>query len=203
MRLFIGNAGLMLALLVFSSLAWAGQDGRKDDREMLLALKEKVVDAINKRDYRALASYGTREFAVTTIDQTRLSSPSDMENYFNKVFNSPDSTVTTLKVASVEEIQIRFIDADNVYCYGKTHDFYTMKDLRMVPIDSRWTAMLHREKGEWKIAALHAGVNFKDNAVLTRSDNAAKLALLVGFGAGVVLTIVCYGILFIRKTAKN
>jgi ketosteroid isomerase-like protein len=203
MRLFIRKASFLVAVLVLSSLAWAGQDGRKDDQEMLRALQEKVVDALNKRDCKALASYGTREFAVTTIDQTRLYTSSDMENYFNKVFKSPDSVVTALKITTEADIQTRFIDADNACCYGETHDFFTMKDGQMVPIDSRWTAMLHKENGEWKIAALHAGVNFKDNAVLTRTENAAKLALLVGFAAGVALTIVCYGILFIRNTAKK
>jgi hypothetical protein len=50
---------------------------------------------------------------------------------------------------------------------------------------------------------LHAGVNFINNPVLARGERTAKLALLIGFAVGVVLTIVCCGIFSSRKTAKN
>jgi ketosteroid isomerase-like protein len=203
MKHIIGKTCLLLAGLVFSSLVWAGQDGRNDDHEKLRALQAKVGDAFNKRDFQTLASCFTRDFAITTIDQTTLSSASEIEKYFNKVFKSPDSIVTDLKISPTPDIQAKFVDADNGFCYGKDHGIFSLQNGRKVPIDSRWTAMLHRENGEWKIAALHGGVNFINNPVLARGETTAKLALLIGFAAGLVLTIVGYGIFLTRKTTKN
>lgn len=103
-----------------------------------------------------------------------------------------------LETKKVNPCQV-LTDDGNAFCNGKVHDIFTMKDGEKVPIDSRWTALLHKENGEWKIASLHAGANFKDNAVLTRGEDEAKSALQVGFAAGVVMTIGCRGIFFSRK----
>lgn len=203
MRHIIGKVSFLLVVFVFSNLVWAGQDTRNEDHEKLRALKTKVVDAFNKQDYQALASFCTREFSITTIDQTTLISASAIEKYFNKVFKSPDSIVTDLKISPEADILTKFIDADNGFCYGRNHEIYTMKDGRKAPIDSRWTAMLHKENGEWKIVAIHAGVNFIDNPVLARSEAMAKKAPVIGFAAGVVLTLVCCVIFFRRKSEKN
>jgi ketosteroid isomerase-like protein len=203
MRHIIGKVCFLLAGFFFFSLAWAGQDARNEDHEKLRALQAKVVDAFNKRDFKTLASCFTGDFAITTIDQTTLSSPSEIEKYSNKVFKSPDSIVTNLKVSPEPDIQAKFVDADNGFCYGKNHGIYTLKNGRQVTIDSRWTAMLHRENGGWKIASLHGGVNFINNPVLARGEKAAMSALLIGFSAGVVLAIVGCGIFSSRKRAKN
>lgn len=203
MRHIIGKVSFLSVVFVFSSLVWAGQDARNEDHEKLRALQTKVADAFNKRDFKTLASCCTRDFAITTIDQTTLTSPSEIEKYFNKVFKSPESIATNLKISPQADIQTKFVDADNGYCYGKDHGIYTLQNGRQVLIDSRWTAMLHRENGEWKIAALHGGVNFINNPVLARGEKAAKSALLIGFAAGVVLAIVGCGIVSNRKKAKS
>lgn len=203
MRHILATGLFVVLLFGFSCMSYAQQDARSEDHEKLRALKTRVADAFNKRDGQAIASYFTREFAVTTIDQTTLTSAADIERHFKKVFNSPGSYVTDMKVAPDPEILTKFIDADNGYCYGRNHETYTMKDGRVVPMESRWTATVHKDQGEWKIATIHAGVNFLDNPVLARGNARATAMAIAGFAGGVILTVICGGIYVRRKTAKN
>lgn len=198
MRYFISKGFLVLFFLVFTSIVWAQQDARNEDHDKLRALKAKVVDAFNKRDGQAIAACFTRDFAITTIDQTTLTSAADIEKHFNTMFKSPAAIVVDMKVSPDPEILTSFIDADNGYCYGKNHETYTLKNGTVVPMDSRWTATVHRENGAWKIATIHAGVNFLDNPVLVRSEARVKTTAAIGFAAGVVL-ILLVSALFRRK----
>jgi len=203
MRQFCGKGLFVLLLLVCSCMAYAQQDARNEDHDKLRALKTKVADAFNKRDAQAIATCFTKEFAVTTIDQTTLTSAAAIEEHFRKIFNSPDSYVTDMKVSPDPEILTKFIDADNGYCYGKNHETYTMKDGHVVPMESRWTANVHKENGEWRITTIHAGVNFLNNPVLARSAARAKIMFVAGFAVGIILTLICGGIFLRRKTAKD
>lgn len=203
MRHFFCKGLFVLLLLGCSCLAYAQQDGRNEDHEKLRGLKTRVADAFNKRDAQAIAACFTKEFAVTTIDQTTLTSAAAIEEHFRKMFNSPDSYVTDMKVSPEAEILTQFIDADNGYCYGKNHETYTMKNGRVVPMESRWTANVHKENGEWKIATIHAGVNFLNNPVLARSAARAKIMTIAGFAAGIILTLICGRIFLRRKVAKG
>jgi uncharacterized protein (TIGR02246 family) len=203
MRHFLGKGLFVVLFLGFSCLSYAQQDARNEDHEKLRALKIRAADAFNKRDAQAIASCFTKEFAVTTIDQTTLTSAAEIEQHFKKVFNSPGSFVTDMKVDPDPEILTRFIDADNGYCYGKNHETYTMKGGRVVPMESRWTASVHKENGEWKITTIHAGINFLNNPVLARTKARAKAMAVGGFAGGVVLTLLCGGIYFRRRSAKN
>lgn len=203
MRHFFSKGLFVLLFLGFSCLTYAQQDVRNEDHEQLRALKTKVAGSFNKRDGHAIASCFTKDFAITTIDQTTLTSAAAIEEHFKKVFNSPGSYITDMKVSPDPEILTKFVDAYNGYCYGKNHETYTMKDGRVVHMESRWTANVHKESGEWKITTIHAGINFLNNPVLARSKARAKTMAAGGFAGGVILTLICGGFYFRRKTAKN
>ena len=49
-------------------------------------------------------------------------------------------------------------------------------------MDTRWSATLVKEDGNWKVAMLHVGTDFLDNPVL---DGLEKYASIFGIGAGI------------------
>lgn len=186
------NFKTILFLFVFLmcvSVAAFAEENRDADHNKLRELKSKVTNAFNKRDAREIASCFTEKFSITTIDQTTLTSVPEIENYFYKFFVAKDAIVADLKVVPEASVPTEFVDSDNGYCYGKTIETYKMKDGRSVSMESKWTAALHRENGEWKIAAIHAGVDFLDNPVLDQSVAKIKTFATGGFAAGVVVTL--------------
>jgi hypothetical protein len=72
-----------------------------------------------------------------------------------KLTTAPDADVLT------------HFTADNAgYCYGRGVDTYTLKNGQVVRIRNRWTGVVGKEGGEWKVCAVHVGVNFLDNPLL-------------------------------------
>src|SRR6266571_7902172 len=113
MRQFINRVVFVALLLGSTCMASAQQNAGNEDHDKLRALKAKVADAFNKRDAQAIAACFTKDFAITTIDQTTLTSAADIERHFNKMFKSPEALVVDMKVSPEPEILTKFIDADN------------------------------------------------------------------------------------------
>ena len=58
-----------------------------------------------------------------------------------------------------------------------------MKSGQVIEMNSRWSATVVKEDGQWKVAIAHVGTNFLDNPVLNRLTSASKkLALITGIG---------------------
>lgn len=157
---------LMISLPIYSQEA---PGNREADHEALRALKTKVAEAIGKQDLDALATFFAKEFAFTTSDQTLITSKAELKTYYDKVFREKDSVVTSIASVPEADVLTRFVSENVGYCYGTTKDTYTLRRGGKITLDARWTATVVKEDGEWKIAAVHTGVNFLDNAVNPRN----------------------------------
>lgn len=181
---------MLTVIFVLCAVTARTQDMRENDHEELRTLLVEVTDAFNKRDTAALAACLTKEFVFTTLDQQVLTSAGEIDDYYKKIFDSPDAFITDAKISPEASILTRFTDANSGYCYGINHEVYTMKDGRTVPMETHWTATVVKEEGRWKIAAAHAGVNFLDNPVIERSKKVAKKLSVIGFITGLITMLV-------------
>jgi len=175
-------ATILCLCLGGSIRALAADDNRVADHAALRALRDKVAQAIDKQDIKALSSCFAREFAFTTVNQTTLTNAVQMEDFFDRMFRSSDALVTSLKTEPQADIPTRFVDANTGVCYGSSKDTYTMKSGKVVEMNVRWSATVVKENGEWKVAIAHVGTDFLDNPVL---DGMKQFAKLVGVGAGI------------------
>lgn len=159
---------LVALLLATGAMAAEGAgDGRAADHAALRVLMAKAVQAINEQDMDALASCFTKNFAFTTVDQAVLTNTTALRNYYDQMLKSDRSPVSSFKMTPTVEIPTIFLDANTGYSCGSSDDAYTLrKGGKVIHIPSRWTAMVVREEGQWKLAAVHAGVNFVDNPLL-------------------------------------
>lgn len=144
----------------------AGQEpDRAADHESLRQLMKRTATAINTADLKALESCLAEEFAFTTVDQSCITNQAGLAAYFGRL-SSPDSPVASVQIAPRAQFLTRFVGPDAGYCGGDSVDVYTLKDGRVFRIPSRWTAVVLRERGAWRAAAVHTGINFIDNPVL-------------------------------------
>jgi uncharacterized protein (TIGR02246 family) len=160
---------------------------RAADHEALRALKANVVKAFNDRDVSALSQYLADKFVITTIDQTVITSEKQLQDYFEKTFDRPDSIVTDLKIRANADVLTQFLGEDVGYCYGTTDETYTMRGGRIVRMSNRWTALVVKQDGRWKIAALQAGANFLHNPLLNRVRSMGWILAIVGLCIGLLL----------------
>jgi ketosteroid isomerase-like protein len=149
------------------SLAVQAQEAEREaDHNALRALMAKAKKAINEQDLDTLETCFTKEFAFTTADQSLITDRATLRAHYNRIFKSPDSIVVDLHSDPKAEILTRFTGPDTGYCYGHAVETYNIRNKRIFKIMNRWTALLRKEDGEWRMEAAHVGVNFIDNPVL-------------------------------------
>lgn len=176
-RLLLGMA-LVLGLAVGRVRA----DEREADHEALRDLLGRAVAAINTCDFETLLDCLDDPFVFTLADQVALTNRADVSAYYERILNDPKSIVVSVETAPKAEILTRFLGPDAGYCYGSGVDTYTLKNGRRVKINNRWTGVVRRVDGAWKVSAVHVGVNFLDNPVLRFRAMSFWRRALVGLG---------------------
>jgi ketosteroid isomerase-like protein len=160
-------AAVLVSLGLASFCLAQGATNRDADHDALRGLMKKVVQAINERDMKVLGACFAKEFVFTAIDQTVITNEEQLKAFNDKIFAGKDAPMKKIEIKPEADTLTKFL-ADNVgYCVGKSTETYTMKDNRAFTMVNRWTATVVKEGGEWKIAAVHSGVNFMDNPILT------------------------------------
>ncbi|MEJ2111621.1 MAG: nuclear transport factor 2 family protein [Acidobacteriota bacterium] len=193
----IGNATcilIMVLLITAGSLCAQEIDPVQEaEHDALRRLRAEVTQAINDQNFDQLGNYLAEEFVFTAVDQTVLTDLASMKEFYDRMLKGDDSLVSSLQIEPEAEILTRFIDANTGYCYGTSSDTYTVRSNdRTITIPSRWTALVVKENGQWKIKAVHAGVNFIDNPLIDRLKMltwrnlsiAALIGILLGLGIG-------------------
>lgn len=193
-----GCASLVLFMAV-ASLAVAEPDAdRAADHVALRALAAQVTEAINRQDIELLKEHFTTPFAFTTSEQETLTDAANLEVYYRRLFLDEGAPFVSLRMQAHPSMLTRFIAEDVGYCFGTAEEEYVLKYGRRTVLTSHWTATVVREAGEWKVAAVHVGVNFLENPVLERvmggARRVASIAGVAGLAFGVVATL-----LFRRK----
>ncbi len=196
--MFKRTLSTVVMLVMFYCVGIQAEDKtREADHQALRALKDKVITALNTRDMKLLNSCFASRFAFTSVNQITLTSPGQVEEFFQKTFDGPDSMLASMKCKPEADILTRFIDANTGYCYGSNEETYKLKDGREVVQHARWTAVVVKEDGKWKIAAAHAGVDFLNNPVLNHAIGMGYKLLICGFIAGLIVGLLI--MLVIRK----
>lgn len=173
--LFVANA----------NAAESNGDLREADHAALRALMARVTQAVNAQDIDGLTACFTKTFVFTTVDQSVLTDTLSTRNYYDRMLHSKSSPIKGYHVAPMADVLTVFVDGITGYCYGTSDDAYTLrKGGRTVHMASRWTATVVKEDGEWKMAAVHTGVNVMDNTVLRVNTLPWWRKLLIAVGIG-------------------
>jgi hypothetical protein len=174
--------------------------GREADHHALRALLGAVTESLNTDDLGKLQSHLATSFVITFADQKRFTEAAAIQAYRDNLRRERHLERATF--APVADALTTFLDADCGVCTGTSSDSFSFAGGTTVTLISRWTATVVRQNGEWKIAALHAGVDLLDNPLLAGArDFATKLAIGAALIAGILGLII--GVILGRRRARS
>lgn len=192
MRLFIPMPVVTSALTFVASFiilfpAPALAEDRHEDHEALRHLLKQSVEALNSGNIESLRGFVTPDVLVTTVEQQRSGGFDDFKRYYDSQFNAPDATLSTISFQPVADEVTKFLDPNVGVVSGTSTDTYKFKDGEVREMSSRWTSTVIKDGTQWKIAAIHFGVNFLENPVV---DAMRSYILKIGIGCVVAGLII-------------
>ena len=185
-----------IALFVLILFAWArpvrAQPVDEAIHKDLSALRDSLLDAINKGDIERLQSYLHSNVVVTWHNAEVSRGRESVRKYYTRMTSGPDKLVESFHVeVTVDELTSLY--GDNIgIAFGNSLEQFKLVRRSGFELQGRWTATLIKENGRWLIASLHLSTNVFDNAVLNLTRKAIYwvgggslvAGLIVGFFVG-------------------
>jgi ketosteroid isomerase-like protein len=154
----------------------------------LRALKDRAVDAINKRDKDTFFKDVAPNITFTAMDNDVIHGLDKLRAYYDQTFASPSSFIKAMTL-KVEADALSELYADNriAVASGKADAHFKLVGDREFDWPLRWTATLTRNDGKWSIVSLHFSGNSIDNPLMTAATSFGRwIAVAAGIG-GLVL----------------
>jgi uncharacterized protein (TIGR02246 family) len=186
-RLAIGFA-LLLCIFAGSALAQASPaTDRPEDRAALQALLATGADALNTRKFDAISTHLAPNFHIITVDAGKHVGLDDFRKYFAALLEGPNATLRDFKAELATDEDTRFIDDNTAMSHGTSRETYTFRDGDVRSMQSRWSAVTHKDGTDWKLVNIQFTANVLDNPVIEGTKSfAQKLAIGVA-AAGLVI----------------
>lgn len=181
---------MLFALAVPATL---GAQAQEDPAHaQLRALRDDMVDAMNKRDLNRLLSHLHPDVVVTWQNAEVSRKPEGVRSYISRMLEGPNSVVESFTTApTVDELTILY-GGDSGVAFGSSRDSFRLRSGQSFELTSRWTATVVNDGGSWKIAAFHSSASLFDNPLLAAAQRwamtAAIVALIAGFGIGFLIS---------------
>ena len=184
------TAALMGVLLsAYPSFAQTPVPAEREDHAQLRSILESVRESINAGEFEDVIAHFHSTFAATMIDQTLLTKPEDVKSYFEKWFKGEDAVIKKLTINPEADEKTIIFDGKYGLVYGSNKEIYEIAIGNTYEINSRWTAMLIKDGGKWKLLSIHNGVNFMDNPVLSAAEGSTLYFGIGGVVVGILLTL--------------
>ena len=170
------------------------------DHEALRKLKTDVITAINTRNVQSMDTLLHKPFMSTLITQDSFTDIERLKAYFDGLFTRPVLRINKITMEAEPDEQAQIYTGTFAVARGGTKEVYELGDGRTYTIPGRWTATTIKDNGQWKVLAVHTGVNFIDNPVMTAVEKSTLY-----FGAGGVALGAVIGFLlgfFIRRKRR-
>lgn len=173
-------------------------EDRHADHEALRALLKQSVEALNSGNIESLRAFVTPDVLVTTVEQQRSGGFDEFKRYYDGQFNAPNATLSTISFQPVADEVTKFISPNVGVVSGTSTDTYKFKDGDVREMSSRWTSTVIKDGAQWKIAAIHFGVNFLQNPVVGAMQSFILKVAVLCAAAGVIL-----GAIMARKFGRR
>ncbi len=176
---------LIASVTLLSCLApmetWADTNS---DHIALKTLLKNTQQAFNTKNFELLMPYiASGSFTVITIDGHKLESLKTFQAYWHDILHKSKTGLERIEVNPIADGPTEFL-AENVgICHGTSNDryYFTGGDIKTMP--ERWTAVLLKEGGVWKISRIIFSANILDNPVLSGTrESMGQLILWAALG---------------------
>ncbi|MEH6458442.1 YybH family protein [Chitinimonas sp. JJ19] len=177
---------MLLPLLALLVCVTARAEERHADHEALRNILKTGTQALNSGKLDAMAPLLHSQFTIITVDNQKFSSLEAFKAYWDSLFQGEHRLLDKLEAAPVADELTQFLSEDVGLVHGVSNDVYTFRDGSVRTMPTRWTAVVAREGGSWKLVKLHFSVNLLDNPMLTATKEYALRGVLA---VGVVLLL--------------
>ncbi len=187
---------LLLGLMVSVFLASSGVSAQEEnaaEHEKLRVLRDAFTAAMNAQDFAALKGLVTDDLSFTTISNEQISGVAELETYWKRLFDGEDSEMSGLKVTPEADALTTFLGADAGIVQGSSQDVYSFRKVGERKMTSRWTALVRKVGGEWKVSHVHMSGNVLDNPVLAATATVGTIKTVIGFVAGLLIGALLLG----------
>ncbi|MGI9305081.1 MAG: YybH family protein [Gammaproteobacteria bacterium] len=186
----------LLLALSFIATATAPAEERQADHDALRAMLRTATEALNTRNFDAIRPLLADNFTVVTVDNQKFTRLDDFRAYWNGLFTGDAPVLQGIEVNAVADDLTTFLDASTGVVHGTSQDTYhfTGGDVREMP--TRWTAVVQKVYGQWKLVKVHFSANLLDNPVLDAAKAGAMKLAGLAFLAGIILGAV---VVFLMK----
>ena len=169
------------------------------DHDSLVAIREQFTKALNERDFEAMKPLVADDFTFVAVNNEKVSGVEELKAYWDKLFTGDKSLLKSLTVAPVADAKTVFFGDSVGVAQGTSNDVYDIRAVGRREMKSRWTAVVTKVDGNWKVARVHMSANILDNPVLQATKGAGRfLPLILGILAGLIIG----AMLFRRKKSS-
>ena len=190
------RVGLAVLLIGVGLSDVRAQPAEDPAHAQLRALRDDLLDAVNKRDMDRVLRHLHPDVVVTWQNAEVSRRPEGVRAYLSRMLDGPNSIVRSFNTSvTVDELTILHC-GDAGIVFGSSRDVLELRAGKSVELNSRWTATVVLVGGAWKIAGFHRSSNLFDNPLL----NAAKRLLTL---VGVVAAAAGLGIGFLVGRARG
>lgn len=183
------------ACLLLCAVALPAQSQTPSEDEaihnQLRALRDGLVDAINKGDIDRQLSYLHPNVVVTWQNAETSRGRDGVREYLNRMLSGPNKVVASYsQELNVDELTILH-GGDTGISFGSAMEHFKLTSGSNLDNSSRWTTTMVKEGDKWLIASAHVSSNLFDNPLLTIAKRmtyiAAGICLVVGLVIGFLL----------------
>jgi ketosteroid isomerase-like protein len=190
-------AGLLVLGFAVVPLAAKAQSTKPESEaaihEELRAVKQRLVDAINKKDADALFAEMSPEIYFTAMNNDHVHGLKDGRAYYDRMLIGANKFLNNMSMTSeVDDPAKLYADNQVAVATGISNTHFDIRGGLAFDVPLRWTATLERTSGKWKLAAIHFSADIGSNPLLSAATafwkwvalGAAVACLLVGFLIG-------------------
>lgn len=186
-RVLLGSVCLVA---LFTALVWGDEPAKgKDDaiHEELRLIRADLIKAVNSNDRELLLKHLHPNITVTWMNGEVSRGPEEVKAYYDRMMSGPNKVVESVTI-NPEAARLSDLYGDTAISYGKSDDHFKLTNGLEFDVQNRWSAVLIKQDGQWKVAEFHASANLFDNPLLNAAKKtalwAAVIAGVVGLGIG-------------------
>ena len=187
------------AVSLFSSAQ--AQDSAKNIESIhneLRAMKDRAVEAVNKKDLEALLKEVSPAIRFTAMNNEIVRGHDGLRAYYTKMMDGASRIVQEMSInGEPDELALLFADNRMATATGTSEAYFKITGGLTFTAPLRWTATMENTGGKWTIAAIHFSANMFDNPLMSAASGFWKWV-----AAGVAVAGLALGYLLGRRKAK-
>jgi ketosteroid isomerase-like protein len=194
-------AGLLVLGCTVVPLAAQAQSPKPESEEAiheeLRAVKQRLVDAVNKKDADALFAEMSPDIYFTAMNNDHVHGLKDGRAYYDRMLKGASSFLNNMSIMSeVDDPAKLYADNQVAVATGVSNTHFDIRGGLAFDVPLRWTATLERTSGKWKLAAIHFSADIGSNPLLSEATAFWKW---VALGAGIICLLAGFSIGRIRR----